>query len=74
MNVTLLIEALQKLPGDAEVIVGSDDEGNDFVHPYYPSLQWCVEDDTRCGWRPVADEDIEDGEYEVEDLEQKVVL
>lgn len=31
MKVSELIEALQEFPGDAEVIIGSDDEGNDLV-------------------------------------------
>lgn len=74
MLVEDLKKALENLPDDMEIIVGSDDEGNDFdVLSYLPTVSWCVEDDTRCGWRPVADEDV-DTEYDKEDLVQMVVM
>lgn len=74
MLVEDLKKALRDLPDDMEVIVASDDEGNDFDTPYFPSVAWCAEDDeTRCGWRPVADEDV-DTEYDKEDLVQMVVM
>lgn len=74
MKVSELIEALQELPGDAYVITGSDEEGNDFVTPYSPSYDWCVEDDTTCGYRPVHPSDVENGEYNKADLVKMVVM
>lgn len=73
MTVIELIEALQEFPADAEIIMGSDDEGNDFVTPYFPSYDWCVEDDTRCGYRPVASEDV-GTEYDEDELVKMVVM
>lgn len=73
MKVSELIKSLSEFDGDLEIIMGSDDEGNDFVVPYHPSLDWCVEDDTRCGYRPVALEDV-GTEYDEEDLVQMVVM
>lgn len=74
MKVSELIEALSEFPGDAEIIMGSDDEGNDFVTPYFPSYDWCVEDDTRCGYRPVAESDVNDGEYDEDELVKMVIM
>ena len=74
MNVGELKAHLADLPDDMDIIYGSDDEGNDFLDLYYsPVIQWCVEDDTRCGFRPVADEDV-DTEYDRSELVQKVVM
>ena len=74
MKVKELIDYLSEFDGELEVIAGSDDEGNDFVVPYAPSLDWCVEDDdTRCGYRPVHPSDV-GSEYDIVDLVQKVVM
>ena len=74
MKVKELIEALQEFPDDAEIIMGSDDEGNDYIEPYRPRLYDCVEDDTRCGYRPVDEDDVADGEYEGYELVKMVVM
>lgn len=75
MKVSELIEALQEFDGDLEIIAGTDDEGNDYQTPYFPSLSWCVEDEGyRCGFYPVDDDDVAEGEYEGYELVQKVVL
>lgn len=75
MTVAELIKALSKLPADAQIILGSDDEGNDFVEPYFPRESWCVEDEGyRCGYYPVDDEDVESGEYEDYELVKMVVM
>lgn len=73
MKVSELIQYLSEFNGELEIIMGSDDEGNDFITPYRPSLSWCAEDDTRCGLRPVADEDINEY-YDQDELVQRVVL
>lgn len=73
MRVYELVRALQEFPDDAEVIVGSDEEGNDFITPYFPSHDWCVEDDTRCGYRPVHEDDV-GTEYDESDLVKMVVM
>jgi hypothetical protein len=73
MRVKEMIEYLSEFDGELEMIAGSDDEGNDFVVPYAPSLSWCVEDETRCGYRPVHDDDV-GTEYEVDELVRMVVL
>lgn len=73
MKVAELIEALQEFPGDAEIIAGSDEEGNDYVTPYFPSYDWCVEDDTRCGYRPVHPDDV-GTEYDEDELVKMVVM
>ena len=73
MKVSELIELLSEFDGDLEVIMGSDDEGNDFVEPYAPSLDWCVEDDTRCGYRPVHEDDV-GTEYDEDELVRMVVM
>lgn len=73
MKVSELIEALKEFDPELEIIAGSDDEGNDFITPYFPSLDWCTEDDTRCGYRPVHESDV-GTEYDIEDLVQKVVM
>lgn len=73
MKVSELIEALGQFDGDLEVIMGSDDEGNDYISPYYPAESWAIEDDGyRCGYAPVHDDDVDD-EYDRDDL-IKVVL
>ena len=73
MTVQELIDYLSELPRELEIIVGSDDEGNDFIHPYRPSEYWCFDDDTTCGYRPVAEEDV-GTEYNVDDLVKMVVM
>lgn len=74
MTVQELIDYLSELPRDLEVIVGSDEEGNDFISPYRPTVSWCLEDEAcRCGFSPVAEEDI-DVEYYLGELVQKVVM
>lgn len=74
MTVEELIAHLLKLPPDMDIIVASDEEGNDWDDLYYaPSVSWCVEDDTRCGLRPVHPDDI-GTEYEQDELVQRVVL
>lgn len=72
MTVSDLIEALQRLPGDLEVIVGVDDEGNDYCDLYQPSVSWCTPDTTSCEWRPIHDDDLE--EYQEYELRQMVVM
>lgn len=65
MKVSELIEALQQFDGDLEIIMGSDEEGNDFITPYFPSESWAVESDSyRCGKYPIHDDDY--SEYEDE--------
>lgn len=74
MKVSELIEHLQQFDGDLEVIAGSDDEGNDYIEPYFPTLSWCVEDDSfRAGFYPVHPDDV-GTEYDEDELVQKVVM
>jgi hypothetical protein len=69
------MESLKDLPGDMDIIIGTDEEGNDFQNLYYhPSVQWCVKDNTRCGLMPVDELDVESGEYELDELVQRVVI
>lgn len=74
MTVQELIDQLSGLPRDMRIIMGSDDEGNDFVNPYSPDVSWCIEDDSvRCGYRPVHDSDV-GTEYDEDDLVRMVVM
>jgi hypothetical protein len=74
MTVRELIEHLSKLDGDLPVIMGSDDEGNDFIEPYTPSESWAVEDDSmRCGLYPVHPDDV-GTEYDEAELVRVVVM
>ena len=75
MKVKEFIKALQEFDPELEIVVGSDDEGNDWLNPYAPNLAWAVEDeDMRCGWRPVDDMDVEDGEYDGLELKRLVAM
>lgn len=72
MTVQELIDALSELPRDLKVIIGSDEEGNDFVDPFFPDESWAVEDDTRCGLRPIHPDDV--AEYDEDDLVKVVAM
>jgi hypothetical protein len=73
MTVDELKEYLNLLPGDLQIIVGSDDEGNDFVDLFTPAVMYCTEADNSSGWVPVHEDDV-GTEYHVDDLVKKVVM
>lgn len=73
MLVKELIAALSELDGDLQIIMGSDDEGNDFINPYFPSESWAVKDDGyRCGLYPMDEDDAM--EYDEEDRVKVVIM
>lgn len=84
MIVSELIEALKALPGDLEVLVSQDEEGNGFNKLYYgPAVYWIEKNADKHGYvdvvyidAQVVDEEGSGWDDEVlrENAEQRVVI
>lgn len=74
MDVSELIEALEKLPGDLEVLVSQDEEGNGFNKLYSgPAVYWIENNADKHGYVETVYDEDEVADYP-EDHEQRVVI